>query len=76
LGDSKFRGGSGYHFHFLSDDRRGGGHLLQCSGKNLRIRFERLNDFHLSLPESEEFKQDVKYRFVIDMESLKSEVAA
>jgi acetolactate decarboxylase len=46
---------AGYHFHFLSDDRRSGGHLLDCSGKNLRIQLERLNDFHLSLPESEEF---------------------
>jgi acetolactate decarboxylase len=46
---------AGYHFHFLSDDRMKGGHLLECSGKNLRVRMERLNDFHLSLPESEEF---------------------
>jgi acetolactate decarboxylase len=46
---------AGYHFHFLSEDRSKGGHLLECSGKNLRVRVERLNDFHLSLPESEEF---------------------
>ena len=46
---------AGYHFHFLSEDRTKGGHLLECSGKNLRIRVERVNDFHLSLPESEEF---------------------
>jgi acetolactate decarboxylase len=46
---------AGYHFHFLSKDRTKGGHLLECSGKNLRVRVERLNDFHLSLPESEEF---------------------
>jgi acetolactate decarboxylase len=46
---------AGYHFHFLSEDRTKGGHLLECSGKNLRVRVERLNDFHLSLPESEEF---------------------
>jgi acetolactate decarboxylase len=46
---------AGYHFHFLSEDRTKGGHLLKCSGKNLRIRVERVNDFHLSLPESEEF---------------------
>ena len=46
---------AGYHFHFLSKDRTKGGHLLECSGKNLRMRVERLNDFHLSLPESEEF---------------------
>jgi acetolactate decarboxylase len=47
----------GYHFHFLSEDRTKGGHLLECSGKNLRVRVDRLNDFHLSLPESEEFLQ-------------------
>jgi acetolactate decarboxylase len=46
---------TGYHFHFLSGDRTKGGHLLECSGKNLRVRVERLNDFHLSLPESEDF---------------------
>jgi acetolactate decarboxylase len=46
---------AGYHFHFLSEDRTKGGHLLECCGKNLRVRVERLNDFHLSLPESEEF---------------------
>jgi acetolactate decarboxylase len=46
---------AGYHFHFLSKERTKGGHLLECSGKNLRVRVERLNDFHLSLPESEEF---------------------
>ena len=46
---------AGYHFHFLSGDRTKGGHLLECSGKNLRIRVERENDFHLSHPESAEF---------------------
>jgi acetolactate decarboxylase len=46
---------AGYHFHFLSQDRTQGGHLLACSGKHLRVRVQRLNDFHLSLPESEEF---------------------
>jgi acetolactate decarboxylase len=46
---------AGYHFHFLAEDRTKGGHLLECSGENLRVRVDRLNDFHLSLPESEEF---------------------
>ena len=46
---------TGYHFHFLSQDRTKGGHLLGCSGLNLRLRMERLNSFHLSLPESREF---------------------
>jgi acetolactate decarboxylase len=46
---------TGYHFHFLSADRTKGGHLLDCRGSDLRVRVEKLNDFHLSLPESEEF---------------------
>jgi acetolactate decarboxylase len=45
----------GYHFHFLSGDRSKGGHLLDCSGSHLQIQVERLTDFHVSLPESEEF---------------------
>jgi acetolactate decarboxylase len=46
---------AGYHFHFLSDDRTKGGHLLECKGTNLRMALEKLNEFHLSLPETEEF---------------------
>jgi acetolactate decarboxylase len=45
----------GYHFHFLSSDRTKGGHLLDCSGRNLAMQVERLTEFHISLPESEEF---------------------
>jgi acetolactate decarboxylase len=45
----------GYHFHFISNDRRHGGHLLACSAKALRLRSEPLTDFHLSLPENEAF---------------------
>jgi len=45
----------GYHFHFLSSDREKGGHLLDCSGRDLEIQVERLSEFHISLPESEEF---------------------
>jgi acetolactate decarboxylase len=45
----------GYHFHFISDDRRHGGHLLACSSATLRLRAEILTDFHLALPENEAF---------------------
>jgi acetolactate decarboxylase len=45
----------GYHFHFLSDDRQHGGHLLDCSAGALRLRIETLSDFHLALPENETF---------------------
>ena len=46
---------AGYHFHFLSADRRHGGHLLDIEAGSLRLRIEALTDFHLALPESEAF---------------------
>ena len=45
----------GYHFHFLSEDRQHGGHLLDCTAGPLRLRMEALTDFHLALPEIESF---------------------
>lgn len=46
---------AGYHFHFLSDDRQHGGHLLEVTARELRLRVEALTDFHLALPENESF---------------------
>lgn len=46
---------AGYHFHFLSEDRQEGGHLLECECGPLRLRMEALTDFHLALPETEAF---------------------
>lgn len=45
----------GYHFHFISDDRRHGGHLLDLAASQLHARIESLTDFHLALPSSEAF---------------------
>jgi acetolactate decarboxylase len=45
----------GYHLHFISEDRRHGGHLLDCSASKLRLRMEPLADYHLALPETESF---------------------
>jgi acetolactate decarboxylase len=45
----------GYHFHFLSSDHAKGGHLLDCSARNLAMQIEKLTEFHVSFPESEEF---------------------
>jgi acetolactate decarboxylase len=42
---------SGYHLHFISDDRRRGGHVLasRYSGA-LRVRLDFSNDLHVELP--------------------------
>ena len=45
----------GYHFHFLSDDRKQGGHVLDVAAASLRLQAEELSAFHLALPETETF---------------------
>jgi acetolactate decarboxylase len=45
----------GYHLHFLSADHRSGGHLLECSGANLRLQIQREGDYRIALPETEDF---------------------
>ena len=51
----------GYHLHFLSADHKSGGHLLECSGLNLRLQIQREGDYHVALPETEDFvKADLR----------------
>ena len=51
----------GYHLHFVSADRKSGGHLLQCRGANLRLQIQRAGDYRIALPETEDFfKADLR----------------
>lgn len=45
----------GYHFHFLSSDRKRGGHVLECSALDVAIGGCAMHEMHVSLPETEEF---------------------
>jgi acetolactate decarboxylase len=45
----------GYHFHFLSDDKKSGGHLLDCLSGDIKIEIETLNNFELKFPANDEF---------------------
>jgi acetolactate decarboxylase len=45
----------GYHLHFITDDRTGGGHLLECDGSNLTLQVQRGTQFRLVLPETKSF---------------------
>jgi acetolactate decarboxylase len=47
----------GYHFHFLSDDKRSGGHVLDLSGSNFEIEIDYMADFELHIPNNEEFNK-------------------
>ena len=41
---------AGYHLHFISDDRRRGGHVLGSRSRGLRARLDLSNDLHVELP--------------------------
>lgn len=45
----------GYHFHFLSSDRKKGGHVLECQASGVAVAGCAMNEMHVSLPETEEF---------------------
>jgi len=43
---------SGYHLHFITKDRKAGGHLLDCQVENPKIEIDYTSEFHMALPES------------------------
>ena len=45
----------GYHFHFLSADRKRGGHVLECKAVDVTIDGCAMHEMHVSLPETAEF---------------------
>ncbi len=47
----------GYHFHFISDDKKFGGHVLQVSLKNATLELDRLFDVKLKLLRTSEFEK-------------------
>lgn len=64
----------GYHLHFLSDDEKCGGHLLQCAGANLRLQIQREGDYHVALPETEDFlKADLRRDPAADLAKAEGE---
>lgn len=46
----------GFHFHFLSEDKTQGGHLLEFSGTDLEIEIARLKSFEMDTPNDKGFK--------------------
>jgi acetolactate decarboxylase len=48
---------AGWHLHFLTEDRKSGGHVLGCKAAGLEVQLHDLDDLHLALPETREFLQ-------------------
>jgi acetolactate decarboxylase len=48
---------AGWHLHFMTGDRSGGGHLLDCQGVGLRVQMQDLADVRIAMPETAAFLQ-------------------
>jgi acetolactate decarboxylase len=48
---------AGWHLHFVTEDRTGGGHLLECQGEGLRAQMQDLADVRIAMPETAAFLQ-------------------
>jgi acetolactate decarboxylase len=64
----------GYHLHFISTDRTRGGHLLQCRGRDLRLQIQHQGQYHIVLPETEDFlKADLGRDTTADLKRAEGE---
>lgn len=62
----------GYHFHFLSADKSQGGHVLDFSGADLTVEIAKIKDFHLSIPQDDDFMNyNFKANIHNDLEKVK-----
>lgn len=48
---------AGYHWHFLSDDRKLGGHVLACKLQDGLLRYDECTSVVIHLPQSREFDE-------------------
>jgi acetolactate decarboxylase len=48
---------AGYHLHFITEDRRAGGHLLDCRLGEASVEISQLTEFTLQLPLNTKFLQ-------------------
>ncbi|MES1218497.1 MAG: acetolactate decarboxylase [Bacteroidota bacterium] len=46
---------AGFHLHFLSDDKKIGGHVMEFTGKNFKVGMDKLTSYHFVLPETADF---------------------
>ena len=46
---------AGYHFHFITADKKSGGHLLQCTLRHGKAEIDDVKRFYIRLPQSKDF---------------------
>lgn len=47
---------AGFHFHFLSDDLKKGGHVLDFSAEEIKVEIALLEDIHVAVPKGRNFE--------------------
>lgn len=45
----------GYHIHFITDDRKAGGHLLSVQMNDITVEVDHTTDFYMTLPKQGDF---------------------
>ena len=45
----------GYHMHFITRDRKAGGHLLECRIQDVKVEIDNINNLFIALPHGGEF---------------------
>lgn len=58
----------GFHFHFISTDKKLGGHIFNFKLTSAKISIQKLDSLHLDLIKTKEFEQADLYNY--DLESL------
>lgn len=48
---------SGFHLHFISDDHKIGGHLMEFNAKSLLIGYDMKLEYRILLPDTEIFRK-------------------
>ncbi len=47
----------GYHFHFISDGKEGGGHVIDLTWNNVLIEIQELHEFSIDVPQTSDYRQ-------------------
>lgn len=47
----------GFHLHFISDDKKHAGHVLDFKAENIEVKIDFCNGFEIELPDTKEFEK-------------------
>lgn len=47
---------AGYHLHFISDDRKFGGHVMEFEADSLKVSMDEMKEYQFVLPDTDEYK--------------------